>query len=266
MKAYLSLFRIRFYVLLQYRAAAFAGFFTQFFFGFVRVMVFQAFYQSSTQQQPMSFTQAATYTWLIQATFRMMPWNSDTEVIGQIRSGNVAYELCRPMNLYGNWYCRLMAMRIVPTLMAGIPLFIITLLLPLPYRTDLPISISSGMAWLISMLAALLLGCAISNLITISTLWTLAGDGMQRIFPVLVMVLSGMTIPLAFFPDWMQMALRFLPFSGVADTPFRFYIGMIPPSQILTFLFLQIFWTAFFVFLGLHLLKIATRRVVIQGG
>jgi ABC-2 type transport system permease protein len=53
-KAYLSILRLRFAVQLQYRAAAAASLFTNFFFGFVRIMVFMAFYASSTQSQPLS--------------------------------------------------------------------------------------------------------------------------------------------------------------------------------------------------------------------
>jgi ABC-2 type transport system permease protein len=66
MRAYVSILKVRFSVQLQYRAAAAAGFFTQFFFGLVRVMVFIAFYASSARTQPMSLVQAVTYSWLVQ--------------------------------------------------------------------------------------------------------------------------------------------------------------------------------------------------------
>jgi ABC-2 type transport system permease protein len=62
MKAYLAIIKLRFALQLQYRAAAFAGFCTQLFFGFVRVMVFHAFYLSSAVTQPLSLQQTVTYT------------------------------------------------------------------------------------------------------------------------------------------------------------------------------------------------------------
>jgi ABC-2 type transport system permease protein len=266
MKAFLAIIKIRFALQLQYRAAAFAGFTTQLFFGFVRVMVFHAFYLSSVVTQPLSLQQTVTYTWLGQAMFRMLPWNGDTEVIKLIRTGNVAYELCRPLNLYFSWYVRLISLRIVPTMLAGVPLFIIVLFFPAQYGATLPVSVLAGLAFIVSMTGALFLGCAITNIIAISTLWTVAGDGVQRILPAVVMIFSGSIIPLAFFPDWSQPALRFLPFSGLLDVPFRFYTGALPPSELFPLFLLQIFWIFTIIGLGMWLLSSATRRVVVQGG
>jgi ABC-2 type transport system permease protein len=266
MKAYLSIFKLRFALQLQYRAAAFAGFTTQFFFGFVRVMVYRAFYFAGTAAQPQSLQQTVTYEWLMQTTLRLLPWNGDAEVIKLIRTGNVAYELCRPLNLYFNWYVRLIALRIVPTILAGVPLFIIVLFLPTQYGATLPVSVLAGLAFLVSMTGALFLGCAITNIISISALWTVAGDGMQRLIPAAVMILSGSLVPLAFFPDWAQPILRYMPFSGLVDIPFRFYIGTLQPSELLPLLLLQLLWTGIIVSLGLWLLSSAVKRVVVQGG
>jgi len=216
--------------------------------------------------QPLTLDQAVTYTWITQATFRMQPYNADVETIETVRSGDIAYELCRPLSLYFLWYCRLIAFRLVPAMIAGTPMVITAYLLPAGFDLNLPASPAAGIAWLISTFLALLLGCAISNLITVSTLWTISGVGMQRIFPVIAMVLSGLYVPLAFFPDGMQTFLRFLPFSGLVDTPMRFYLSMIPASELFTSGLLQLFWTLILVFIGVWLLSLGTKRVVIQGG
>jgi ABC-2 type transport system permease protein len=146
MRAYLAIFKLRFALQLQYRAAALAAFITNFFFGLVRVMVFQAFYASSTVIQPLTLEQAVTYTWLTQVTFRTMPWVYEVELINQIRSGNIAYELCRPVNLYFAWYSRLISQRLVPTLLTGVPVFVLAAILPGKFRLDLPLSGAAGAA------------------------------------------------------------------------------------------------------------------------
>jgi ABC-2 type transport system permease protein len=266
LRAYLSIFRLRFAVHLQYRAAAAAGFFTQLFFGFILVMVYHAFYASSTAAQPLTLAQAVTYTWLGQATFRMLPINGDTEVVTLIRSGNVAYELSRPLSLYFLWYSRLLAVRIVPTMLSGLPLLAVTYWLPGGLAWRMPPSLAAGAAWLLSMLLALLLGCAISNLMTISCLWTIAGDGMERILPAASGILSGMYVPLAYFPDWSRALLRVLPFSGLVDTPFRLYLGTVTAGDMLPLMLLQVFWTIILVLAGLVLVSRGLRKVVLQGG
>jgi ABC-2 type transport system permease protein len=80
MSAYAAILRARFRTLLQYRAAAAAGFSTQLFWGLLRVMIFGAFYRSSTAPQPMSYQETVNYLWLTQALFAMLPWSVDADV------------------------------------------------------------------------------------------------------------------------------------------------------------------------------------------
>lgn len=61
MKKYLSFFRMRFLMGLQYRAAAAAGVVTQFTWGFMELLVFRAFYQADASAFPMSFEAVASY-------------------------------------------------------------------------------------------------------------------------------------------------------------------------------------------------------------
>jgi ABC-2 type transport system permease protein len=265
MKTYCAIFRIRFAVQMQYRAAALAAFITNFFFGLVRVFVFLAFY-STAGSQPLSLPQVVTYTWLTQVTFRMLPWVNDTEMFNLVRSGNVAYELCRPVHLYWAWYFRLLAYRLVPTLLCGLPIYLIVIILPSPLRAVLPASPLYALAYLFSLAMALFLSCALGNLLTISTFWTTAGDGLLRIFPSIIMVLSGTIVPLSYFPDSVRGLLQALPFAGLTDLPTRLYLGQVPPIQILSALGLQLAWTAFFVLMGVLLLTRGLQRVEVQGG
>ena len=105
MKKYLSLLRMRFIAGLQYRAAALAGIATQFAWGFMLILMFSAFYRSDASAFPMSLAQTASYIWLQQAFLALlMVWFLDSEIISSITNGNVAYELCRPIDLYAMWF------------------------------------------------------------------------------------------------------------------------------------------------------------------
>src|SRR5262245_51723444 len=104
-------------MMLQYRAAAIAGLWTQVFFGLVMIMIYEAFYRSTALPErapPMTLRQIVNYVWLGQALFAMLPWNADADVRAMVRSGAVAYELCRPVDLYALWYARALAMRTAP--------------------------------------------------------------------------------------------------------------------------------------------------------
>ena len=64
---YLSFFRLRFAMGLQYRTAALAGIVTQFVWGFMEIMIFKAFYRADAASFPMSFQATVSYIWLQQA-------------------------------------------------------------------------------------------------------------------------------------------------------------------------------------------------------
>ncbi len=109
MRPYLAILSARFRLLLHYRAAALAGLGTQLFFGAVLVAVMRAFYRESDTVQPMNLGHVVSYLWLGQAFFSLLPWRGDPEITALVRSGGVAYELLRPVQLYTLWLARAVA-------------------------------------------------------------------------------------------------------------------------------------------------------------
>lgn len=266
MKKYLAIIKIRFKLLLQYRIAAYAGMVTQFFFGFIRVMVFYGFYSSSTEIIPIDYKVAITYIWLGQGMIGMLPWNGDREIQNLIRTGNVTYELVRPMNLYNYWFSRAFALRTAPTLLKSIPLFIIALLLPKEYSMELPPNILALAGWIITTFGALMISCTITNIINITTLYSLSGDGIQRLLSAIVTLFSGMIVPLPLFPDKLRIIVSYLPFSGLLDIPARFFTGEILLNELLKYFGFQMFWTILLYGLGQWILSKKLEDLVVQGG
>jgi ABC-2 type transport system permease protein len=270
-KPYLAIVAVRFQMLLQYRAAAFAGFATQLFWGLIKVMVFVAFFESTTTAQPMTLGQVLVYIWLGQALLALLPWNVDQEIAGHIRSGAVAYELLRPLNLYGFWFARTLAFRAAPTLLRMVPMLLFAYFgLPLmglvEWALPLPASAAGGGLFLVSVLVTVLLSTAVTMVLHVALMWSIAGEGFNRLMPGVVPVFSGLVIPLPLFPDWAQGFLFWQPFKGLADVPFRIYSGHIPTEAALGEIALQLVWTSVIVAFGVWLLNRAGRRLVVQGG
>lgn len=263
MKPYRALLSAQFRSLLQYRAAALAGLFTQAFFGLVIVMVYEGFYRSAAAPMPMSFSQVVTYTWLGQAMLGLIPWNVDPEIRALIRSGGVAYELLRPLDLYRLWYTRCLARRSAPTLLRALPMLAIAYLF---LGLQPPPSWACLGWWLAANLGALLLSTAFTTLLSTTLIWTLSGEGINYLVISMVILCSGLQIPLPLYPDWLKPLLDFLPFRGLFDTPSRLYLGHIPSDQALAVLGHQILWTAAMVLLGRWLLARGLRRLEVQGG
>lgn len=272
LRPYLAIIGTRFRMLLQYRAAALAGLWTQAYFGAMLIMIYEAFYAGSDPAaRPMTMGQIVSYVWLGQVLFCMLPWNADAEVRDLIRSGAVAYELCRPVDLYSFWFARALALRTAPTVLRAVPMVLLTMLF-FPhcglgeFRLVPPPTLASGLAFLMALLCALLLGCAITMLINISFLWTLGADGILVLISAAVTFFSGMLIPLPLFPEWSRPLLGLLPFAGLLDLPSRLYCGSLPPADIFLIAARQLGWTTALVVLGRWLLARGMRHIVVQGG
>ena len=93
MKQYTTFFRIRFLAGLQYRAAAFAGFFTQLFWGLMEILMFRAFYLYAPEKLPMDMQALSCYVWIQQGTLSIWNlWGWELPLFDAVRTGEVAYD------------------------------------------------------------------------------------------------------------------------------------------------------------------------------
>jgi ABC-2 type transport system permease protein len=267
MRAYFSVWRLRFTLGLQYRAAALAGMATQLFFGFIFIMIFEAFYSGSAAEPPISLQQLITYVWLQQIFLSfIMLWFRDNEIFQLITSGNIAYELCRPCGIYPFWFAKLLGQRLSSAILRCFPLLLIVFVLPQPYRMSLSPSLEAFVLFLMALLLGLLLVVAISMMIYISVFWTMSPVGSILMIAVVGEFFAGMVIPVPLMPLWMQNVTYALPFRWTADFPFRVYSGQIPAAEALWGIVVQLGWIAVLVVLGLWLIRRALRQIVVQGG
>jgi ABC-2 type transport system permease protein len=262
MRPYWATWSARFRLLLQYRAAAIAGLTTQCFFGIVRVMIFEAFYRSSDAPQPMAYAEVVTYIWLGQSLFRMLPWDTDRELREMVRTGAVAYEMLRPVDIYSFWFSKNLAGRVAPALLRFVPMLPVSFL----FGMRLPPTVGAVGAFLLALAGAVTLSCALSTLMAITLLWTISGDGVNRILPSVMFLASGMIIPLPLYPDWLQGFINVLPFRGLADLPFRLYSGNLPAASVVGVVAIQFAWALLLVVIGRRILARGLRRLVVQGG
>lgn len=267
MKSYISYFKLKFIIGLQYRAAAIAGLSTQFFFGFVYVSVYVAFYESGSSNIPMPLNQLVSYVWLGQAFFALIyMWYKDKEIINMIKSGNIAYELSRPQDLYLMWLSKIYGEKLAKVTLRFLPVLIIALILPKPFNLVLSTNVLNTCIFIISLMFSSVLVTVTILLYHVICLFTLDEKGIVNIFMVVSDILSGLVIPIPFFPKYLQNISDFLPFRYVSDFPFRLYVGNISNMEGIKGIILQIFWIVILVIIGKIITNRALKKAVIQGG
>jgi len=267
MNAYISVSKLRFITGLQYRAAALAGMATQLFFGLIFIMVYVAFYSHSSTTPPISLEDLVSYIWLQQIFLGFIAlWFRDHDIFQLITSGNIAYELCRPCDIYKFWYAKLLATRVSSVVLRCLPIILIVFVLPEPYRLGMPPSVITLLLFVVTLLLGLLVIVSISMVIYISVFWTMSPTGSILMIAVAGEFLAGMIIPVPLMPLWLQKIVYVLPFRWTVDFPFRVYSGDIPSAEALWGIFVQLLWLGVLIGLGRWLLRRALQQVVVQGG
>ncbi len=267
MKMYMSVFRIRFVNSLQYRAVTLGAIITRFGWGIMEILAYSMLYRTGQTAFPMDLSQTVSYIWM-QQTFIVLfsVVFQDGEIYSAIGDGSIAYELVRPMDLYGRWFCQSAANRVAFTVVNCLPVLLVALMIPEPYRMSLPLASGQFLLFLISMILALCVVVAFAMLMYISLFYILSQRGVRIIVTALTAFLSGGIIPLPFFPPSVLAVVKLLPFAAMQNTPLLIYNESIIGVEALKGIAFQMFWLGALFLIGRLTMGNALKKVVVQGG
>jgi ABC-2 type transport system permease protein len=250
---------------LAYRTENLAGLFTNTFFGYLRAAVFVAVYQNANTSTVGGYdAQAAvSYTWITQAMIMIVALWNWWDVEETIRTGDVVSDLSKPFVFVGFWLARdcgravyFIVFRAVPILLAGQVLF----------GLHWPSSLGAWLAFLLSVVLALLVSFGWRFLLNVSAFWTTDARGLGAIALAATMFLGGFVVPIRYFPDWLQPWVLALPFASITQTPADLFVERVHGADMLLPLVVQVVWVIALLGCAQLATILATRRVVIQGG
>ena len=271
LRPYLAAFRARFQLMLQYRAAALAGFATQCWWGGIRIMVFAAFYGVNAAAAPISLSNAVTYVWLGQALLALLPWVADPEIGHAVRTGGVGYDRLRPLDAYGYWYARTLGWMLARALPRAVLMLLAAgIIMPLIGLGDWswrpPSGVMAALLFVPAFALMTALGAAVLMVANIVVAASLNERGVNAVLTPLVVVFSGSLLPLNFFPDAVRPYLHVQPLAGLVDIPFRIYFADLQGVAALQGLALQAAWTLVLVGIGRIAMERMMRQLEMQGG
>ena len=178
----------------------------------------------------------------------------------------MAYEIIRPYNLYLWWYIKSISKRIANGMLRVLPVIIVALILPEPYRLALPSSISNFILFLISLVLGILVVSAINMLVYTIGFYSYNDAGIGSIINSIMEVLSGGLVPVILLPNIIQKLTYYLPFRLISDLPFRVYTNNIGIYEGMLGIGLQLGWIIILVYVGNMIVKKSLGKVFVQGG
>lgn len=91
--------------------------------------------------------------------------------------------------------------------------------------------------------------------------------GINIMKQVIVLLFSGATIPLAFFPEALKKVIYFLPFQSIYDAPLSILLNSNPqPKTLLITLGTQFLWCSMMMILSKLFWKASLRHITVNGG
>ncbi|KOV59341.1 ABC transporter permease [Streptomyces sp. MMG1121] len=246
-----------------YRAATAAGVFTNTAFGLILVYTYTALWDEKPHLGGYGQAQAVTYVWLGQAllsTLAIGGGGVEDELMDRIRTGDVAIDLYRPVDLQLWWLAADLGRAFFQLLGRGLVPFAFGALC---FPAYLPTDAGTWIAFLVAVLLAMVVGFGIRFLVALSAFWLLDGTGVGQMAWLAGFFCSGMLLPLNVFPGALGEVVRALPWSSLLQAPADILLGQADPLR--TYLF-QGAWAAALLGLGRLVQSAATRRVVVQGG
>lgn len=263
MRVYVELARRSFQRHLAYRQATVAGIFTNAVFGVLIASVYGALYRSRGSGSAVAgfdLREILTFIWMSQSLLMVIAIWGWWDMSASIQTGDVIVDLMKPIDYYGFWLSRDLGragcqvlMRFVPTMAIGAVL----------YDLEAPPSIGRWGLFAISVILAVVVSFAFRFILNASAFWLTDVTGVRTMALFATNFLSGLLVPITFFPPWLRTVADLLPFRTFIMVPNEVFLGHGSAARAIG---LEVFWAVALSGLALLVLRLAMRKVVIQGG
>jgi len=136
----------------------------------------------------------------------------------------------------------------------------------LVYPISPPPSLVSFFLFLLSCVCALLIFTLVNFSVGTLALHIYSIVGVIRAKYFIVEFMSGLLIPVTFFPKSLQRVMMFLPFPYISFTPLQIYLGKVQGAEAWRALGAQGLWVLSLFAAARAFWRFSTRRLSIQGG
>lgn len=262
---YWTFVRTAFLTMLAYRLRYFTGILTYLLLSSVHFFIWQAVYagRADTELYGFSLAQMITYIsvgWISRSFYFS---NIDDEINNLVSSGQISTYLLRPVNFQLMLIARAIGESLFRITFFSTPIAVVLLFL---FPILLPAGVGDWLLFCYSTFVGFFILVQFNFLIGLLAFYFKSIDGVMRAKYYLVQLLSGLLLPIEFFPGWAQQILNMLPFKMIASVPLNFYLGKIPAVAVPGVIFGQLLWLLLLYLIGRACWQSAFSRLTLQGG
>lgn len=225
--------------------------------------LWQTVYAGNSAIQGFSWTQMRSYILLSYAINMLVSFYSAGRMMAPIRTGEIAQDLLRPLDYLYSQFALTLGSAVIE---GGLSALVTITLGVLFFGLQPPVSLTAFLWFGISIGLGFLIKFLVTFLTTLLCFWTVNAVGLLWAQSAIINLLSGMLVPLAFFPDGLRTLAQWLPFQGIVYTPVMIYLGQTQGMAVPQALALQAGWVVI-LWISARLFWVrAVRALDIQGG
>lgn len=265
LKKYFSLTRAGILEAFQFRLAMLVMVIGNILYLTVVYFLWKAIYASSGTDivNGMTFSDTLIYLVLATALFNFMEMYTVWEIGRNIQSGKIVLDLLKPMRFRSFLFWSYSGSFVMQFFCTFLPTFIIVCIVT---GGAIPIGINL-LYFTISTIMAVVINYAVDFMTGTICLYTESIWGINIMKQVIVLLLSGATIPIAFFPKTLKKITECLPFQSIYNTPLTILLDKDPNmGTVFQALGLQAFWCVALLILSSLFWKVSLRKITVNGG
>ncbi len=266
LRIYWGFIRNGFLNMLAYRLRYVTGILTYLLLVSVQFFIWQGVYSDSVEGASIngySLSEMITYVavgWIARSFYHS---NIDYEISDLVRTGQIGIYLIRPVNFQLMLIFNSMGESLFRIACFSWPIAL-TILFVFPVQ--LPASAAAFFMFCFSTLVGFVVLAQFNFLIGMLAFPLKSIQGVMRAKYFIIQLLSGLLLPLAFFPDWFRWIVEVLPFKLISYVPLQFYLGKVESSEVAEILLTQAAWIGILWFAGRYFWMRAFSRLTLQGG
>ena len=252
---------------LHYRLGTFVTLFANLIYLVLVYYLWKAIYASSGVDvvNGMTFTDTMIYLILATSLFNFLEMFVVWDMSRSIQSGKIILDLLKPLKFRTYTFWSYSGSHVVSFIMTFIPTFIIVMIIT---KGAIPMGLNL-VYFLISTLFALIVNFNIEMIVATICLYTESTWGINIVKETIVLLLSGASIPLAFFPEKLRAVVDFMPFRAVYDIPLTILLeknGADTLQGLLPMFGFQLIWIVILTAAGSLFWNYSVKKITVNGG
>lgn len=228
LKKYFALVRAGILDQLQYRLATFVLIIGNLIYLTIAYYLWKAIFASSETGVVGGMTFETTLIYLVLATalFNFMQMYAVWEIGRNIQTGKIVLDLLRPFEYRRYLFWSLVGPLFVQFVTTFLPTFIAVLIVT---KGSIKLGINL-LYFAVSVILGVIINYCIEFIVGTVCIYTESIWGINIMKEVIVLLFSGATIPIAFFPETLKKITMCLPFRAIYDSPLRILLNGNPDA------------------------------------